>query len=171
MSCGRSSGALPRAEGMQAPRFKVESTAFHQGGEIPKRFTCEGEDISPALQWTHPPPGTRSFVLIAEDPDAPSGTWVHWLVYDIPARVQEFPEALPKLGEDPGGGVQGRNSFGRIGYGGPCPPPGKAHRYFFKLYALDTTLNLRPGAAKAEVVTSAKGHVLGEAQFMGLFGR
>lgn len=171
ISCGRSPGATPRAEGPQASEFEIESAAFKQGGEIPKRFTCEGEDLSPALRWTHPPRGTLSFVLIAEDPDAPSGTWVHWVVYDLPARVHELPDGVPKQAEIPGGGVQGRNDFGRLGYGGPCPPPGSAHHYFFKLYALDTTLNLRAGAEKEEVISSAKGHVLGEAQFMGWFKR
>jgi Raf kinase inhibitor-like YbhB/YbcL family protein len=171
LSCGRSPKARPKGDGAQASEFKIASTAFQEGGEIPKKFTCEGEDLSPPLHWANPPRGTQSFVLIAEDPDAPSGTWFHWVVYDLPARARELPEDVPKQAEVPGGGVQGQNSFGRIGYGGPCPPPGSAHHYFFNLYALDTTLNLRPGAAKEEVVTSAKGHVLGDAQFMGLFKR
>lgn len=170
-SCGGSSSGLQRRKGQQVSEFQVESAAFKAGAEIPKKFTCEGEDVSPALRWTHPPQGTRSFVLITEDPDAPSGTWIHWVVYDLPASTHELPEDVPKQSQVPGGGVQGRNDFGRIGYGGPCPPPGNAHHYFFKLYALDTTLNLQPGAAKEAVLTVAKGHVLGEAQFMALFKR
>jgi Raf kinase inhibitor-like YbhB/YbcL family protein len=170
-SCDRSSNRLERAEDPQGTAFQVESLAFKPGGEIPKKFTCEGEDISPALRWTHPPPGTQSFFLIAEDPDAPSGTWVHWVAYDLSGPLRGLPYDVPKQAAVPGGGAQGRNDFGRIGYGGPCPPPGGAHRYFFKLYALDRTLRLQPGAAKEEVLKAARGHILGVAQFMGLFKR
>lgn len=170
-SCGRFSGGLEGAEDPQVSGFQVESMAFKGGGEIPEKFTCEGEDISPALRWTHPPRGTESFALIADDPDAPSGAWVHWVVYDLPARSRELPDNVPKQKEVPGGGAQGRNDFGRIGYGGPCSPAGSAHHYFFKLYALDTMLDLEPGARKQEVLAAAKGHVLGEAQFMALFKR
>jgi Raf kinase inhibitor-like YbhB/YbcL family protein len=151
--------------------FQVESKAFKVGEEMPEKFTCEGEDTSPALRWTHPPRGTQSFALIADDPDAPSGTWVHWVVYDLPAQLRELPDDVPKQKKVPGGGTQGRNDFGRIGYGGPCPPVGSAHHYFFKLYALDTTLDLKPGARKQEVLEAAQGHVLGEAQLMALFKR
>lgn len=170
-SCGRSSGGLEPPQDSQGTVFQVESLAFKAGGEIPKKFTCEGEDISPALRWTHPPRGTQSFALIAEDPDAPSGTWVHWVVYDLPGSLRELPDDVPKQRALPGGGAQGRNDFGRIGYGGPCPPPGSAHHYFFKLYALGTTLRPRTGATKEEVLKAARGHILGVAQFVALFKR
>lgn len=171
ISYGCSAGAPPHDKGSVASAFRMESPAFGEGDEIPQRFTCEGKDISPGLRWRQAPQGTRSFVLIAEDPDAPGGTWIHWVVYDLPARTEALSENVPKAERVPGGGVQGRNSFGRIGYGGPCPPPGKAHRYYFKLYALDTLLHLRAGAEKAKVLAAAQGHVLGEAQIMGRFKR
>ena len=170
-SCTRSAAESAHAKDSQASEFKIESMAFKEGAEIPKKFTCEGEDISPALHWSHPPRGTQSFALIAEDPDAPSGTWIHWVVYDLPARLRRLPDNVPKRGEIPGGGAQGRNDFGRIGYGGPCPPVGNAHHYFFKLYALDKMLHLQPGEGKNEVLDAAKSHVLGTAQCMGLFRR
>ncbi|MCL5005000.1 MAG: YbhB/YbcL family Raf kinase inhibitor-like protein [Acidobacteria bacterium] len=170
-SCNRSSGEPLQAKGPQVSGFQVESTAFKAGEEIPKKFTCEGEDISPALRWTHPPRGTRSFALITEDPDAPSGTWIHWVVYDLPAQSRELSEGVPKQQQVSGGGSQGRNDFGRIGYGGPCPPPGGAHHYFFKIYALDTMLHLQPGVTKEEVLQAAKGHILGVAELMALFKR
>lgn len=151
--------------------FRIESTAFKEGESIPSRFTCESEDISPALSWTEPPAGTRSFVLIVEDPDAPGGIWTHWVVYNLPPRVQQMPENVAKQDHVPGGGLQGVNSFGHAGYGGPCPPPGSAHRYFFRLYALDTVLNLKPGADRQEVLAAAKGHVLGKTHLMGRFKR
>ncbi|HMK21988.1 MAG TPA: YbhB/YbcL family Raf kinase inhibitor-like protein, partial [Terriglobales bacterium] len=109
--------------------------------------------------------------LIADDPDAPVGTWVHWLLYNAPGNAHEFPEGLKKDGQLPDGTVQGRNDFRKIGYGGPCPPPGKPHRYFFKLYALDAKLNLKPGATKAEVESAMKGHILAQAEWMGRYGR
>jgi len=150
----------------------LTTNAFSPGGTIPRKFTCDGPDVSPALKWTDPPAGTQSFALIADDPDAPAGTWVHWVVYDLPATARELPENVPKQEQVPsGGGVQGRNDFRKIGYGGPCPPPGPTHRYFFKLYALDTKLNLKPGATKAEVEKAMKGHALAEAQLMGKYGR
>ena len=149
----------------------LTTNAFSPGGTIPRKFTCDGPDASPALKWSGAPTGTQSFALIADDPDAPVGTWVHWVVYDLPATVSELAENVPKQEQLPGGGIQGRNDFRKIGYGGPCPPPGPAHRYFFKLYALDAKVNLKPGATKAEVDKAMKGHVLGEAQVMGKYGR
>jgi len=151
--------------------FRMRSAAFTEGETIPRRFTCEGANISPALRWTEPPDGTRSLALVVEDPDAPGGVWTHWVVYNLPAQARELPENLPRQDELPGGGAQGRNSFGHTGYGGPCPPPGNAHRYFFRLYALDTRLSLQPGATRQEVQAAAKEHVLGEAQLMGRFKR
>lgn len=150
--------------------FSVKSTAFQPGGEIPKQYTCTGPDLSPALSWNEPPEGTKSFALIVDDPDAPVGTWVHWVAYNIPASTRQLPEGVPKTETITSGGVQGTNDFHRIGYGGPCPPPGKPHRYFFKLYALDTTLNLKPGNKKA-LEQAMKGHILAQAELMGRFGR
>ena len=138
---------------------------------LPKEFSCEGRDASPELEWRNAPQGTRSFALIAEDPDAPGGTWVHWVVYDLPAAVHQLSEGVPKRSEIQGGGRQGDNDFGRVGYGGPCPPPGSPHRYFFRLYALDTVLDLKGAVNKAEVEQAMKGHVLAQAELMGRYAR
>ncbi len=151
--------------------FELTSSAFKEGELIPKKHTCEGPDLSPPLRWSNPPPGTRSFVLIADDPDAPVGTWVHWVVFNIPLDLRGLAEGLPAQETLPNETQQGLNDFKRVGYGGPCPPPGKPHRYSFRLYALDTALNLKPRATKAQVLDASKGHILGEAQLMGRFGR
>ena len=151
--------------------FRITSAAFHEGASIPVRFTCKSEDVSPPLAWTAPPHGTRSLALIVEDPDAPGGIWTHWLVFNLPAQVQALSENEPKQAQLPGGGIQGRNSFGNIGYGGPCPPAGPAHRYLFRLYALDSMLSLKAGASRQEVLAAIKGHVLGHTQLMGRFKR
>jgi Raf kinase inhibitor-like YbhB/YbcL family protein len=152
--------------------FTLTSTAFGDGAAIPAKYTCDGVDVSPPLAWSGPPPGTRSFALIADDPDAPAGTWVHWVLYNLPADVSELPENVAKVESlDLGGARQGRNDFRHPGYGGPCPPPGPAHRYFFKLYALDTRLELKAGAQKKDVEAAMEGHVLGSAQLMGTYGR
>ena len=131
--------------------FAISSTGFPNGGDIPRKFTCDGADVSPELSWTEPPPGTQSFTLIADDPDAPSGTWTHWVLFDLPAATSSLAEGVTKIDELPGGERQGRNDFRKIGYNGPCPPPGKPHRYFFKLYALKGKLDLKPGASRQEV--------------------
>ncbi|TAJ25997.1 MAG: YbhB/YbcL family Raf kinase inhibitor-like protein [Nitrospirae bacterium] len=120
--------------------FELTSTAFKEGELIPKKYTCEGQDVSPPLRWGPPPQGTRNFALIADDPDAPVGTWVHWVVFNIPSDERELLEGMPAKEALPKRARQGQNDFNRIGYGGPCPPPGKPRRYFFKLYALDITL-------------------------------
>lgn len=151
--------------------FSLQSPSFSSGGEIPKKFTCEGADVSPALQWGEPPAKTQSLALIADDPDAPVGTWTHWVAYDLPASVRQLPEGVAKQAAMPGGGAQGVNDFGKTGYGGPCPPPGKPHRYFFKLYALDAKLNLKPGASKQQVERAIEGHTLGKAELMGTYKR
>jgi len=151
--------------------FSVSSPSFQNGKDIPKKFTCDGEDISPALSWTDPPQGSKSFALIADDPDAPRGTWTHWVLFDLPAATTTLPEGVPKVSELSGGARQGVNSFPKIGYGGPCPPPGKPHRYFFKLYALDTKLDLKAGASKQEVEQAMQNHILGKAELMGKYGR
>jgi Raf kinase inhibitor-like YbhB/YbcL family protein len=147
------------------------STAFKNGSEIPKKYTCSGEDVSPPLQWGDPPANTRAFALIADDPDAPVGTWVHWVLYNLSASARGLDEATLTSESLPGGALQGTNDFRKTGYGGPCPPPGKPHRYFFKLYALDTVLNLKPRATKKDVEGAMKGHVLAQAELMGRFRR
>lgn len=151
--------------------FEISSTAFPGGGMIPKKFTCDGADVSPPLSWTPAPAGTQSFALIMDDPDAPAGTWVHWVIYNLPADTSELPEGVEKQKQLASRAIQGRNDFRRIGYGGPCPPPGKPHRYSFKLYALDTELNLKTEATKPELERALKSHILGETELMGRYGR
>ena len=152
--------------------FTLTSTAFRDGAAIPVKHTCDGLDVSPPLAWSGAPAGTRSFALIADDPDAPAGSWVHWVVYNLPAAVSGLPENVAKVEAlDLGGARQGRNDFRRPGYGGPCPPPGPAHRYFFTLYALDTPLTLKAGAQRKDVETAMEGHVLGSAQLMAKYAR
>lgn len=150
--------------------MKLTTSAFSEGSAIPKQYSCDGEDISPPLAWQDVPAGAESFVLIADDPDAPGGTWVHWVIYDIPERARELQENYPKQEVDSDGSRQGINDFKKIGYGGPCPPGG-THRYFFKLYALDTTLDAEAGLSKAEILERMENHVLDEAQLMGTYSR
>jgi Raf kinase inhibitor-like YbhB/YbcL family protein len=149
----------------------ISSTSFSPGGDIPKKFTCDDADVSPELSWTGAPAAVASFALIADDPDAPVGNWNHWVLFDLPPQTAQLVEGFPKVDEVPTGGRQGRNDFKKIGYGGPCPPPGKPHRYFFKLYALDRMLNLKPGVSKQDVEQAMKGHILGQAELMGKYGR
>jgi Raf kinase inhibitor-like YbhB/YbcL family protein len=151
--------------------FEIATSAFSSGGTIPPEFTCDGADHSPALSWRGFPARTQSFALIADDPDAPAGTWVHWVIYDLPADLHELPQGVPKQGNLPNGAKQGSNDFRKTGYGGPCPPPGKPHRYFFKLYALDSKLGLKSGASKAELERAMKGHVLAQTELIGRYGR
>ncbi len=146
--------------------FELTSSAFAQGKGIPVKYTCDGQDISPPLQWSEPPEGTQSFALIVDDPDAPVGTWVHWVLFNIPAEIRDLPEQT----SPPADSRDGQNSWGRTGYGGPCPPGG-THRYFFKLYALDTRLNLATGASKEELLQAMEGHVLAQAEVMGTYTR
>lgn len=149
--------------------FKLVISAFAEGAMIPKLHTCDGADLSPALEWSGEPVGTRSFALIVDDPDAPAGTWNHWLLWDIPASVHAIAQGF-KPGQL---GVSGTNDFGKRGYGGPCPPRGHGpHRYFFKLYALDLeSLKLPEGTRRGELDRAMKGHVLGQAQYMGRYER
>jgi Raf kinase inhibitor-like YbhB/YbcL family protein len=153
--------------------IQVSSTAFAEGETIPKKYTDDGDNVSPPLQWSGAPPGTQSFALIADDPDAPLGTWVHWVIFNLPAGAPGLPEGVPTQPDLEAGVRQGKNSFRdeNIGYGGPSPPKGKPHRYFFKVYALDTPLNLPGGATKAQVEAAMKGHVLAQGQLMGKYGR
>lgn len=147
--------------------LQITSTAFAEGDPIPAKHTCDGADVSPPLSWEDVPDATVSFALICDDPDAPVGTWVHWVIYGIPAGSREIPSSALT----PGGAKQGINDFKRIGYGGPCPPPGPAHRYFFKLYALDRGLELDEGATKGDLLAAMEGHILAEAQLMGTYQR
>jgi Raf kinase inhibitor-like YbhB/YbcL family protein len=149
----------------------LTSPAFKDGQPIPQKFTCQGADVSPALQWTAAPPSTKSLVLICDDPDAPAGTWVHWVLYNLPPRATGLPEGVPTAETLNNGARQGVNDFKRLGYGGPCPPPGGPHRYFFKLYAVAADVPLKPRATKAEVLRAIAGHVLAEGQLMGTYQR
>ncbi len=151
--------------------FELSSTAFEPETTIPRDYTCDGDDRSPPLAWHDAPPGTASYALICDDPDAPAGTWVHWLIWNVPGDGQSLPEGVPADETLPDGARQGQNDFRRIGYGGPCPPRGRPHRYFFKLYALDTTLDLAPGASKKQLLKAMQDHVLAEAELMGRYGR
>jgi Raf kinase inhibitor-like YbhB/YbcL family protein len=151
--------------------LELSSSAFEQNGTVPRKYTCDGKDVSPPLAWTGPPSGTQSFALITDDPDAPGGTWVHWVIYDLPASARSLADAVPSVPRLDDGAVQGTNDFKKLGYGGPCPPKGGAHRYFFKLYALDRKVTLQPGASKAQLVQAMKGHILAEAQLVGLYKR
>jgi Raf kinase inhibitor-like YbhB/YbcL family protein len=148
----------------------VTSSAFEEGGAIPARYTCDGLDVSPPLSWGSVPDGTRSLALIADDPDAPGRTFVHWVIYNLPPDTQRLPEDVPNRQTLPGGAAQGVNGVGGAGYTGPCPPSG-THRYFFKLYALDTELDLGGGATKEDLVGAMEGHILAEGRLMGTYRR
>ena len=154
----------------EAVPIELTSSAFTQGQPIPEKYTCKAEDISPALSWGEPPAGTQSFALIMDDPDAPVGTWVHWVLFNIPASTRDLPEAFPSDATLPDGSMSGNSSFGGPGYGGPCPPSG-THRYFFKLYALDEMLAISVGATKGELEKAMAGHILAQAELMGTFSK
>jgi len=149
----------------------ISSPSFSNGGNIAQKFTCDGADVSPQLRWNEPPPGTKSIALLVDAPDAPVGNWNHWTMWNLPAGARGLAEKLRKDAELPDGSRQGHNDFRQDGYNGPCPPPGKPHRYYFKLYALDTKLDLKPGANKKEVDAAMKGHILVQSEWMGRYGR
>jgi hypothetical protein len=151
-------------------KIEVTSTAFEEGGMIPRKHTCDGEDISPALAWTGIPEGTKSIALICDDPDAPMGTWVHWVLFNLPPDTRGLPENVPSDSTLKRGGQHGRNDFRKTGYGGPCPPGG-THRYYFKVYALETMVGLTPGATKKDLEKAMEGHILAEGQLMGKYTR
>ena len=153
-------------------QLTITSDAFASGQSIPAKYSCIGRNISPPLAWNEPPTGTKSFTLIMDDPDAPIGTWVHWVLYNIPLTNRELQEDLPLTGKnvDPNAIYVGKNSSGNIGYDGPCPPGG-THRYFFKVYALDTTINLLPGATKEQVLKEMDGHILAQGELVGTFSK
>lgn len=149
----------------------LTSSAFADGAAIPRKFTCDGEDVSPPLTWAGIPEGTKSLALICDDPDAPMGTWVHWVVWGIPPSAPGLPEAVPPDSVLPGGIKQGLNSWPRTGYGGPCPPPGDPHRYYLKLYALNADLTLPATANKAGLEHAMKGLIIAETKLMGVYSR
>jgi len=151
--------------------MELLSSAFSPGAGIPQKHTCDGANVSPPLSWTAPPQGTVSLALICDDPDAPAGTWVHWVLYGLPADSRELPEGLPPAEALQRGGTHGRGTSGALGYKGPCPPRGPAHRYFFRLYAVDMEPALGPGATKADLLKAIGGHILAEAEFMGRYKR
>jgi len=157
-------------EGGGAMDIKLTSSAFKDGDMIPSRYTCDGEEVSPALAWSGAPEGTKSIALISDDPDAPMGTWVHWVIFNIPPDSRGLPEDVSRDKTLRDGSIQGINDSREIGYGGPCPPSG-THRYYFKIYALDTRLKLSPGITKNQLLEAMKGHVLGEGQLMGKYKR
>jgi Raf kinase inhibitor-like YbhB/YbcL family protein len=152
-------------------QIQLTSPAFKHGSVIPKLHSCDGEDLSPPLTWTGGPVERRSFALICDDPDAPRGTFVHWVLYNLPGESVELAQGIPPLPELPSGARQGRNDFSNIGYGGPCPPPGKPHRYYFRLYALDIMLSLPHGVSKAELERAMADHILGQGTLMGSYQR
>jgi hypothetical protein len=156
--------------GEKEMKIEIKSPAFEEGGMIPRQYTCDGKDASPPLTWGALPTGTKSLALICDDPDAPMGTWVHWVLFNIPADIKTLPENIPSQKKLEIGAKQGQNDFRNIGYGGPCPPGG-THRYYFKLYALDTELNLDLGITKAQLLKAMEGHVLAEGQLMGRYKR
>ena len=168
--CGRSSEQGSDSTQEVPMSLSISSPAFKAGASIPAVYSCRGKDISPALSWGEPPAGTQSFALIMDDPDAPAGIWVHWVLYNIPAAARSLPEAVPSDAQLADGSLQGRNSGRALGYNGPCPPSG-THRYFFKLYALDAPVSLRSGAGKEDLLKAMQGHILGQGELMGTFSR
>jgi Raf kinase inhibitor-like YbhB/YbcL family protein len=172
IGCAKDPKSEKQGDKMQAAveNLELKSSVFKAGEMIPRKHTCDGEDISPQLSWGKTPDGTKELVLICDDPDAPMGTWVHWVIYGMPSSTTGLTENFPKK-DTAQGAVQGKNSFGKVGYGGPCPPHGSTHRYYFKLYAIDKALNLNPKATKDEVTKAIEGHILAKGELMGRYGR
>ena len=150
--------------------IKLTSKAFNEGQAIPRGYTCDGANVSPPLEWTGVPKSAKTLVIVADDPDAPAGTWVHWVLYNLPYDVIGMVENTPPIETLSGGGMQGTNDFQKTGYGGPCPPRG-SHRYFFKIYALDSELPLKPGASKADLEPAMEGHIISQGQLIGTYRR
>jgi len=147
----------------------LSSPAFREGSKIPAKYSCQGQDVSPALCWGEPPQGTRSFALIMDDLDAPGGVFTHWVFFNVPLDTRDLPEAVPAQAQLPDGSLQGKNDFGGTGYGGPCPPPGPAHRYQFTLYVLDQMLDLKAGVTKEQLLDAMRGHILAQGQLTGTY--
>lgn len=161
--------AQQSAAGGGSMALTLTSSAFAAGAEIPSQYTCKGADTSPTLEWRGSPASAASFAMIMDDPDAPAGTWVHWVLWNVPPKAHFLPQGMPKREQLDDGSLQGQNSFKKIGYNGPCPPAGQTHRYFFRLYALDTKLSLAAGASSDQLDAAMKGHVLAQAEYMGTF--
>jgi hypothetical protein len=157
--------------GQSSMAFILTSPVFAAGAVIPNPYTCQGADMSPALTWSGQPIQATSLALVMDDPDAPAGTWVHWVMWNIPATIHLLPENVNKQERLATGAMQGRNDFGKVGYNGPCPPPGHTHRYFFRLYALDVKLTLPPGTKRKELDAAMQGHILAHAEYTGTFQR
>ena len=171
-SKGESPGQpLPVETEKAAMNIQITSSAFTEGSPIPMEYTCDGSDVSPDLKWSSVPANTKSLALICDDPDAPSGTFVHWVIYAIPSGETELQKGVAKIPNLPNGARQGKNGFGRVGYGGPCPPKGAPHRYFFRIYALDTTIDEAAGASRAQIDSAMKGHIVAEGHLMGTYKR
>jgi Raf kinase inhibitor-like YbhB/YbcL family protein len=169
LPAGCGAGKQPPEEGKMA--LSVTSTAFREGDKIPDKYTCQGQDISPPIAWSEPPEGTQSFALIMDDPDAPGGVFTHWVIFNIPSNSRGLPEAIPTQNQLASGTLQGKNDFGTSGYGGPCPPPGPAHRYRFTLYVLDKPLDLKPDASKKQALDTMNGHSLAQGRLTGTYRR
>ena len=171
-ACGGAEPKTPSEPTASAVSMQIVSHAFSEGSSIPQTYTCDGVDVSPPLSWSGVPPETKGIALIVDDPDAPGRTWVHWVLYAIPPGFTELSEGAAAVGEIAFiGAKNGTNDFNRLGYGGPCPPRGAPHRYFFKLYALDIELGLDAGVKKEELLGAMEGHILAEASLMGTYER
>lgn len=170
-SCQPAREPFPEPVGEGPMTIRITSPVFAPGGDMPVRFTCDAEDFSPPLEWTGVPAEAKSLALICDDPDAPSGDWVHWVIYGLPPSSTGLPEGVPATAEAVENARQGTNDFRRTGYGGPCPPPGKPHRYYFRLYALDVAPDLEPGATKRDLLRAMEGHVLAHGELMGRYER
>ena len=168
--CLKQVEAQVSTKGESQMTIKISSPAFQNGGMIPQKYTCDGVNLSPPLEWSGVPENALSLALINDDPDAPVGTWVHWVLFNLPPSVSSLAENVPPLEKLDNGGIHGKNDFGKLGYGGPCPPSG-THRYFFKLYALDTKLDFAPGARKDQLLKAMKGHILAEGELIGAYKR
>lgn len=169
ISCKKDKASAQSQKGIPMT-IQLTSTEFKQGGMIPRKFTCDGENISPELSWNNIPDSTKSLAIITEDPDAPMKTWIHWVIFNIPPSIHKLPEHVPTLKKLESGALQGTNDFRNIGFGGPCPPSG-THRYFFKIYALDSMLSLKAGSTKPELEKAMKSHILAEGELMGRYTR
>lgn len=171
VGCQPASQANSQTEGGNGMQIQLSSIAFKEGETIPVTYTCDGENISPPLSWTNVPQNTQSLAFIVDDPDAPSGTFVHWVAFNLSPKLSSLSEGASSPGSQDSFGMPGVSSFRKSGYSGPCPPKGKPHRYFFKIYALDILLGLKSGASKADVEKAMQGHILAQGQLMGTYGR
>ena len=166
--CTSQEPTLPEEDEMA---LSLSSPVFREGEKIPVKYTCDGQDISPPLMWGKPPPGTQAFALIMDDPDAPGGVFTHWVIFNLPVDSRELPEAISRENQLQNKALHGMTGFGRVGYGGPCPPTGPAHHYLFSLYALDQPLDINAGASKRQVLDAMQGHILAQGQLTGVYKR